>query len=978
MNYINNNIKAISLYKIILFISLLVVPSISLAQVNPEAFKVQAVSQMQNGRYGEAIDLLNHYVAAFPQRPDGYHLLGLCYEKREQYDLSVYDLKTALKLAPNDNKIAQDLARVTKIWYDFLNNKIEGHKREIAIDPSKPVNYLEIGKCYSYLGNFPLAEQWYDEYLKREEPSPDEVIRYTLILQKTGHIEKGEKILKKFVDKFPNDHRLWSRYGYFTLWLGKTKIAIDAFQNALALRPYFQEAQDGLNIALGKQYVYSINDTSYRPEKQAPRPPEYPIDRYYRILKTKPTDDETRFLLVDELIKANRLEEAYQQLNILSTNHKGEARFDEKWASVTAYRDSTYSTNIEQFKKELDADPKNKEALIKYAEYCANLERFDDALAAYDNYFNMFPDEQDNDLRFRYAQLSAWNKNFQVANEQVNIILEKEPDNLKYQLLASQLYVWQGTDFDKAKEYLTNILAKEPNNFEALIAMGSAEIHYKNFDAAQQDVDLANTIQPGDNAVTTLQSRIDFEKLRAEEERLFAILEEGRKLALDGKCQDALAKYDEYISKSEPNRSVQREYADVKACAGDYSGAISIYNDLLTQQYDSLTDIQRAKVYYWMGDSLNSLTEFKRLDTTYKDNFDVHLYLGDSYTKMHQYSDARRTYDDLLTTTTDTAQISMIQQRINWLPVTGLNGLFATFPSYIILYPDVYAFNDNLGYVYNLQSLRIELGALNFLSLGLYGGRGAYKSNNTTIYFSDLKGGLYFKIKNVNVGLDLGKKYYRDNTSISISDGFIKTAGKDSLYSVSLYYLNTDANEVLYSANLVDWDTYQINSHLTTTLYQFSGFYQLKSKLKISALYNYIKVSDGNVGETFEGKLGKYFDTDLIAGYEFDYTKFQWEATGSLFGANTSIYYSPSNYQAHCLWLDWTAVIESDFSLVLGGKAGIIPADDFLLTEAHFSLKWKILDNFALYAVGTVTNTVREIVGYNSHAINVSAVWQVY
>ncbi|HED05218.1 MAG TPA: hypothetical protein ENI61_00880, partial [Ignavibacteria bacterium] len=41
------------------------------AQVNPVILKSQAISEMQTGLYGEAIALLNKYIAARPQNADG-------------------------------------------------------------------------------------------------------------------------------------------------------------------------------------------------------------------------------------------------------------------------------------------------------------------------------------------------------------------------------------------------------------------------------------------------------------------------------------------------------------------------------------------------------------------------------------------------------------------------------------------------------------------------------------------------------------------------------------------------------------------------------------------------------------------------------------------------------------------------------------------------------------------------------------------
>jgi len=196
--------------------------------------------------------------------------------------MAVYDLRLARKLQPDNSEINKNLSETTDAWYKLLYNKIEGHKREIAIYPRKPVNYLEIGKSYKNLGDWLIAEEWYDKYLSMEEASPDEIIRYTEILAKNNHIKKGEPILKRYTEKFPDDQRLWSRYGYYELWLQKTKNAIFAFQKALAIKPYFKEAMNGLDIAKGKGYIYTVIDTSYSygRSSRAPKPREYVIDKY--------------------------------------------------------------------------------------------------------------------------------------------------------------------------------------------------------------------------------------------------------------------------------------------------------------------------------------------------------------------------------------------------------------------------------------------------------------------------------------------------------------------------------------------------------------------------------------------------------------------------------------------------------------------------------------------------------------------------
>ena len=154
----------IKFIKAVILISILIASPVY-SQGQTDALKYDAQTEMKAGRYGEAIDLLNRYISAHPQEAEGYNLRGLCYEKRSQYEMAVYDYRSARKLKSNNKEIAQNLTRATDTWYKLLYNKIEGHKREIAINPKRPINYLEIGKSYKNLGEWITAEEWYDKYL---------------------------------------------------------------------------------------------------------------------------------------------------------------------------------------------------------------------------------------------------------------------------------------------------------------------------------------------------------------------------------------------------------------------------------------------------------------------------------------------------------------------------------------------------------------------------------------------------------------------------------------------------------------------------------------------------------------------------------------------------------------------------------------------------------------------------------------------
>ncbi|MEW6195930.1 MAG: tetratricopeptide repeat protein [Bacteroidota bacterium] len=642
----------------IFFAICLIFTTIIFSQDRSEGLKRQAQLLMSEGRYKEAIDQFNKYVAANPQRADGYHQRGLCYEKTTEYQYSVLDLRRARRLDPGNPEIQRDLNRVISIWHRQLYQKIEGHKRDIAIDPNYAFSYLEIGKSYRWLEEWNNAEIWYDEYLKRDDnASPDEIIRYTEILAKTGSITKGEKILKIYVDRYPEDWRLWSRYGYFTLWLGKFKIAEDAFVTSLGFKPFFKEAEDGLDLARNQAYLVQYQPRSYERV--------YPIDRYYAILNKDPENDQVRFDLINELMTADRYEEAYQQLQLLQGKYVNDERYQSLMKTITDYRDSTYNDVISQYTEILKNDPSNKEAVLKLSEAYANLFYYDSAIEVLREYLVSVPEDQQLDVRFVYAKYSAWNYEWENAIAQLNKLLELDPNNLDYQLLRGQIAVWTVLDFDIGEKYLLNVVANRPNELSAYISLASLYSWKKNFPEAKKYLDEAKRIAPNNPEVESAQSNYELHLSAYEELKVFEIKAEAGKLAADGDCEGARLKYEEYFTKrTAPSRDELVEYADIVTCAGDYAKAIEIYDQLLNEEFDYRLALQRAKNYYYNKDSLSAVNELESLNRLRPDDNETKMFLADAYAVTLQTLKADSIYQELLSATTDSTERKTLHQRM--------------------------------------------------------------------------------------------------------------------------------------------------------------------------------------------------------------------------------------------------------------------------------------------------------------------------
>lgn len=934
------------------------------AQSPTDKFKRSAILEMSEGRYGEAIDLLNKYITANPQVYEGHYLRGLCYEARAQYELAVYDLRSALKLNPNEQKVINSLSKVTKTWYTQLYNKIEGHKREIAINPQKAINYLEIGKCYKNLGNWSEAEEWYDKYIALEEPSADEVIRYTEILAKNNHIQKGEVILKKYVQKYSKDHRLWSRYGYFTLWLGKNKIASEAFEEALKFRPFFKEAIDGYHLAQGKSAIYTVNDTSSRYNKktgtfQSKRIHVYAIDRYFRILQKERSNDSIRLILIKELIKVNRLEEAKQQLNIVNKNYLTEKMIKSLENEIEAKKDSLSVVKINRLLQLIRSNPNNREVVKELANFYSTNLNIDSASIIYERYLAANP--YDDEIRFEYAKKLSWFKLFDKAKFHVEFLLNRNPLKLDYQILRGQIAVWTNSDLEIANSLLTNVLSKEPNNLQALLGLAYLNYNKLNFASAENYISQIEKLEPLNNDLAELKYNLFITQKQKEEERFLILLEQARNNLSENKCDLAISNYKDYLKYYPDNKKVKLELANAYVCANDYNNAIKIYDLIIQSDNDYNLIKQRAKWYFWSGDSITALSEFKYLLSINNDDVEAKLFLGDCYFKLKDYSNAKIVYSELLSLAPSS---KLFKDRLNWLPEDVISdksfaGFLKSIPNYTLLSPEYFHFYDNLGFKYNLFGLRSEFGITKILSLGGSFYRGDIFSNILKKKFNLILGTVnLIPTKLIKISLSHGKVDYIRDRKKSITDLSLKSE-LEGKYSLAFSLKENDATQALFSPFLID-------TNLFVTEYSIDGSYISTTNMVISGNYSFRRISDANKAYQFLVALGKKFTEDFTAGYEYYNLNYDFE---------TTLYYSPGNFESHKLWANYNLLKDEFIDLTMGGKIGVIPSNDFLIKEFNSKLTFKVIDSFTIQGQLTFSENARDLLNYRSTSASIIAFW---
>lgn len=964
--------------KILIFLLFFILIPQLLAQSSSEQLKRRAVLHMQAGRYGEAIDQLNKYISQNARVAEGYNLRGLCYEQREQYQLSVLDLRRATRLDAANHEYKQNLERVLNTWHKLLYERIEGYKRELAVDPNNPFNYLEIGKSYRWLEEWAIAEIWYDQYLERDEDaSPDEIIRYTEILSHTGSIRKGEIKLARWVEKHPEDWRLWSRYGYFTMWLGNYRNAERAFRTALSFKPFFKEAEDGLDLALRQGYLTLQTPRSFERE-------EYPIDRYYRILRNNPNDDGTRFTLIEYLMQERRYEEAFQQLQYLAPNHEGTSTFDELQERIISTRQEFYEAKIDSALTILKEDPNNREALVRMLDYYSNLDDYDAVEELLTEYLEINPN--DDELRFRLAKIYAYQRKLAESYAEVNQVINNNPNNLDYLLLAGQVAVWDNKNLDLAEERLEGVVKAQPNNINAIIALGTLNFQQGEYLTSQNYSERAMQLEPDNPDVLQLNSMLEFHFIREEENKKLLRLEEGRTLAMNGRYDEAIPYYEQYFQEANPTSDLKYELADVYVGAERYYDAIYMYDQTLDEDYDLEMDKLRAKVIYWSGDSQRALQEFLRLAEEDPQDMEVQLYLGDSYTQMEMFDSARVVYTNMLDN--NTIEPKLIQERIGWLPIRPEDESFFTrgfryigsyLFSYMVIQPVAYVFADDLDFRYRYWGGNLETGLLPYISGGLSWFRGNLSNDFGGFHYTSYKGNLFIRpLDNLIFRFSYGEMYSPGIVRSPIVEAGVKfdVEHRDGYkYGFDLSYTRSDASTILYSPGLVF-------TRLTGELGALRAHYHFETNVKLEILYQLIRTKEGttilgsgitplqeNIGNNFVGRIGRNFYPNLLVGYEYFFSDFKY---------TLPVYYSPQDFYQHSIFADWTVYNDEKWEINLAGKIGYIPKSDYLLRELSTRVYYTITQSFRIMLTGFLSNTFREQSGYTSGSLSISALWSIF
>ncbi|MFO8018073.1 MAG: tetratricopeptide repeat protein [Promethearchaeia archaeon] len=237
------------------------------------------------GKYNEAISLLNEVLEEEPENIIFWNYLGKVYLKIEHFDDAIDAYRTALNINPKSYSAWQNLGSVFYEKGDY-KHAVVALKKSLSLEEKNSLTLSTLAKTYKKLGSLKKAKQIYIRILKSW---PKHAVAWSNLGVIYFHENMYDKVIsafKKAVKIVPNNSFYWNNLGSAYLKRGVLDKGIYACKRALDIDPEYEAAWHNLCKAYNSRGL----DFEYKGKK--------------------PNDEQTWFSLSRTLYKANYYQDA--------------------------------------------------------------------------------------------------------------------------------------------------------------------------------------------------------------------------------------------------------------------------------------------------------------------------------------------------------------------------------------------------------------------------------------------------------------------------------------------------------------------------------------------------------------------------------------------------------------------------------------------------------------------------------------------
>ena len=522
-------------------------------------------------------------------------------------------------------------------------------EKYLAIYPTDHELYMRLGYFRLWQGNFDKAIEAFEQALLLD---PD----HAPSQQGLADAEAGVTLMRRLENPPPATvadpaeyPQLDERRYRFIYDLIDYNRYFAAYEQLMLLADRHDTTQRWLKL------FYEIDNALVR---ETGRSPVYPIDRYRYLLAHQPDNVEVRYALVDEYIDYDRIEEAYRILLVPDHVDSQDAGYVHRLQMLDTRRNTWIRDRIIELEKRLAEDPGNERQIEQLITFFQIARRPEDAAELYRRWLSLHPDLTG--VRYQYARLLLDIGLHDDARDQVEQLLDEDGEDVRFIRLYARIILACGGSVESAYNLLNDYLAVFPENVDVLLDL--SELHLADNQPQEADALLRRAFTfglPEDRGrLLYLDRRIEQALRKHELAEQARVREEARGLAAEGDFGGAIARFEDYFElKGTRTRADMQEFAKLYSFAGDYTMAASILEALQARKYELPIAKEIARNRYYLTDHAGAIRELEQVIDKNPRDAEAREFLQQIYLESQRFAQADSVYSSRVQRLTENSKL---------------------------------------------------------------------------------------------------------------------------------------------------------------------------------------------------------------------------------------------------------------------------------------------------------------------------------
>lgn len=219
---------------------------------NADALHWLGVIVMQQGRSGEAVDLIGRATRLRTGHPGAHFNLGLALQAQGEFDAAVSSFRRVLALNPDYAEAHGSLGNVL-VAQGQRESAVESYCAALSIRPDVAETHSNLGNVLSDLGRHEEAVASYRNALELKPGVAEVHSNLGLALKEQGLLEEAVENFRNAIALKPDYAGAHFNLGLALQTQGRNEAAADSYRRAVALRPDYAQAHNNLASVLEAQ-----------------------------------------------------------------------------------------------------------------------------------------------------------------------------------------------------------------------------------------------------------------------------------------------------------------------------------------------------------------------------------------------------------------------------------------------------------------------------------------------------------------------------------------------------------------------------------------------------------------------------------------------------------------------------------------------------------------------------------------------------